>query len=143
MPMPPPNPSESSRLWRLSGMGSELAFGVIGMALLGFLLDRWMKSTPWIMLVGALLGLIGGGYNFIRRALAENKAAAEQWREDHPGGMAAIKAAQRAKKGRGAARGGDASGGEGQRGSGRGSPSDPQSPERSRGVADGEDDPYR
>lgn len=122
---------ESSRLWRLSGMGSELAFGVIGMALLGFLLDRWLKTTPWIMLAGALLGVIGGGYNFIRKALAENKAAAEQWRQDHPGGMAAIKAAKRTKNKRGGG------------GGGGGSAAPPTPPQRSRAVSDEEDDPYR
>ncbi len=93
-------------------MGTELAAGVIGMGLLGWLLDRWMHTSPWIMLGGIFVGLVGGGWNFIRRALAENKAAAERWTHDHPGGMAAIRAAKRRDK-RGKGRAGAGSGGGG------------------------------
>lgn len=119
-------------------MGTELAAGVIGMGLLGWLLDRWMHTSPWIMLGGIFVGLVGGGWNFIRRALAENKAAAERWTHDHPGGMAAIRAAKRRDK-RAKGRAG-AAGGAGAPGAG-GAPGSNPAP-RTRAVADDAQDPY-
>jgi F0F1-type ATP synthase assembly protein I len=42
-----------------------LAFSQIGLemaapALLGLFLDHWLKTSPWFVIVGALLGLVGG-----------------------------------------------------------------------------------
>jgi len=46
---------------------------VAGLALVGFLLDRWLGTKPTFLLIGAGLGLVGGGGRFIRDALALNK----------------------------------------------------------------------
>jgi len=74
------------RLWKLSGMGVELAAAIAGMGFLGWLLDRWLGSNPWLLIVGLVLGLIGGGYNFIRQSLAASRAANAEYRRSHPFG---------------------------------------------------------
>jgi F0F1-type ATP synthase assembly protein I len=34
--------------------------GVIGGGLAGYLLDRWLHTSPWLMMVFGLLGFFGG-----------------------------------------------------------------------------------
>lgn len=48
------------------GLGTELAASVVGMLLIGYFLDKHFGTSPWLLLVGAAAGLIGGFYNFIR-----------------------------------------------------------------------------
>ena len=61
-------------------IGVNFSAGVAGMGLLGWLLDRWLGTAPWILLGGVLLGLIGGFYQFIREAGAINRRAAERFK---------------------------------------------------------------
>ena len=49
--------SAFARGFRLS---SELVAGVLVGAALGWLIDRWLGSSPWGVIVGALLGFFGG-----------------------------------------------------------------------------------
>jgi len=48
------------------GLGTELAASVIGMVLLGYFLDEHFNTSPWLLLTGACVGMIGGFYNFIK-----------------------------------------------------------------------------
>ena len=48
------------------GLGTELAASVAGMLLIGYFLDQHFKTSPWLLLTGATVGLIGGFFNFIR-----------------------------------------------------------------------------
>jgi F0F1-type ATP synthase assembly protein I len=32
----------------------------------GWLLDRWLKTAPWLMVAGLVLGAIAGFYQFLR-----------------------------------------------------------------------------
>lgn len=75
----------SSQLWRASGLGGEFAAGIIGMIALGWLVDRWLDSKPTGMIVGAALGMVGGGYNFIRQAQRMNRDAQAAYRRSNPG----------------------------------------------------------
>ena len=68
---------------RLSGIGLELVAAIVGMMLLGWAVDRWLGSSPVWMLVGLTLGFIGGGYNFIREAMASNRQAKEAYDREH------------------------------------------------------------
>lgn len=53
--------------WGIYGaIGFQLAFMVIGGLLLGGWLDKKWSTSPWLTLVGLLLGAIGGFYNLIR-----------------------------------------------------------------------------
>lgn len=74
----------SSNLYRLTGMGVELAAAVLGMTLLGYLLDRWLSTSPWLLVSFAIMGIVGGTYNFLKAALRESGAAQKRWRTQHP-----------------------------------------------------------
>jgi hypothetical protein len=54
---------------RYSGMGLEFAAAVAGFVLIGYWIGRHYGNETRGVLIGAVLGLIGGGYNFIRSAL--------------------------------------------------------------------------
>ena len=69
---------------RLAGSGIELAAAVGGFSLLGFWIDRHYGSSPWGLLIGALLGLIGGFYNLVKASLTASKKARELDQESHP-----------------------------------------------------------
>jgi F0F1-type ATP synthase assembly protein I len=44
----------------------SLFFTVATLLGLGWLLDRWLKTSPWLMVAGIILGSILGLYEFIR-----------------------------------------------------------------------------
>jgi ATP synthase protein I len=50
-------------------MGAELAGALLGFSLIGFWIDRYYGTRPWGLLVCAILGLVGGLYNFIRSSM--------------------------------------------------------------------------
>ena len=60
---------------KLSGLGVELVGAVGGFTLMGWLWDRYHETSPWGLVIGAVLGLVGGMYNLIRRALIASKEA--------------------------------------------------------------------
>lgn len=62
-----------SRLVGLSGIGMDFVIAVVVMGGLGWLGDYWLKTKPWLLLVGIVLGLIGGSYRFAKAALAANR----------------------------------------------------------------------
>lgn len=60
---------------RLSSLGFELLGAVGGFTLMGWLWDRYQGTSPWGVVIGAILGLIGGMYNLIRQSLIASKEA--------------------------------------------------------------------
>ncbi|WP_072715974.1 AtpZ/AtpI family protein [Rhodothermus profundi] len=40
------------------GLGLQLALGMAFFVLGGYVLDRWLRTLPWLTLVGAVLGLV-------------------------------------------------------------------------------------
>lgn len=60
---------------RLTGIGVELAAAVIGFTLAGYWWDRHFHSSPWGLLIGIALGLVGGTYNLIRQSLVASREA--------------------------------------------------------------------
>ncbi len=60
---------------RLAGTGVELAAAVGGFALLGLWWDRHHGSSPWGLLTGLVLGLVGGLYNLVKTSLAVSSEA--------------------------------------------------------------------
>ena len=62
--------------WRhLSGLGVELAGAVIGGSLLGYWIDHRFDTSPVWLLIGSGIGIVGGLYNLIRKALLESIGA--------------------------------------------------------------------
>jgi F0F1-type ATP synthase assembly protein I len=64
-------------------MGVEFFAAVVGFTLMGYWLGEWRGWNPTSVLVGAGLGIIGGGYNLIRHALG---AVRDSRREDEEQG---------------------------------------------------------
>jgi ATP synthase protein I len=55
---------------RKSGMAYAAAFSlfasVVSGLILGWLLDRWLGTRPWLLVAGLVLGAAGGFVEFIR-----------------------------------------------------------------------------
>ncbi len=66
---------------RFSAMGFEFAAAVAGLTLVGYWIDSHYETTPKGTVTGAVLGIVGGGYNLIRQSLTAVKEAEEQRRE--------------------------------------------------------------
>jgi hypothetical protein len=69
---------------RFSGHGLTLAMATIAFLFLGWWVDGKLGTTPWLTIVGALVGMAGGFYHilqhlvFFPREEARRKAAAEE-----------------------------------------------------------------
>jgi len=63
---------------RYSGIGIEVAGAIAGFALIGYWVDRRFGTTPWGLLGGLAIGLVGGVYNLVRESLAAVQEAAEE-----------------------------------------------------------------
>lgn len=63
---------------RFSGIGIEFAAAVAGFTLVGWWVDRHWNISPWGLVIGAALGLIGGTYNLIRESLGAFKPPADR-----------------------------------------------------------------
>lgn len=70
----------TSELWQLSGMGFELAGSIAGGGLIGWLIDQWAGTGQRWLLIGLVVGIIVGGVNFARRAIAMNRRAMNAYR---------------------------------------------------------------
>ena len=76
---------------RLAGVGVELGATVVGACLLGYWIDGRLNTAPWALLICGILGVVGGLYNVIRRAVRELAKAAEhndKQRKTRSGGKA-------------------------------------------------------
>jgi F0F1-type ATP synthase assembly protein I len=74
-----PEEPKSGESWKaLSGIGFELAAAVAGFTMAGYFWDRHFGTGPWGLLIGALLGLIGGMYNLVRRTLAATRPSSPE-----------------------------------------------------------------
>ncbi len=66
---------------RFSGMGFEFAAAVIGFTLVGYWIGRHYDCERNGVLIGAGLGIIGGGYNLIRESLIATRQAERERKE--------------------------------------------------------------
>lgn len=54
-----PNTPDQSKLALAFSVGTVVSSSIIGGIVVGFLLDRWLKTSPWLLLAGILLGSTG------------------------------------------------------------------------------------
>jgi ATP synthase protein I len=73
----PTPPKGSGNLMRQLALAMELPFVMIGGVIigggLGYLLDRWLNSSPIATLLGGLLGFAGGIWEILKRLSREEK----------------------------------------------------------------------
>jgi ATP synthase protein I len=60
--------ADSSAMARGFRLSTELVAGVLVGSIIGWLLDRWLGSSPWGLIVGLLLGFVAGVLNVMRAA---------------------------------------------------------------------------
>ena len=48
------------------GAGLVLFSSVVAFCGVGWLLDRWLGTKPWLLVLGIVLGAVAGFYQFIR-----------------------------------------------------------------------------
>lgn len=56
-------------------LGSEFVAAVLVGFGMGYLLDQWLQTSPWLMLIMGLMGFVSGVLNVVRTAAQMNKAA--------------------------------------------------------------------
>jgi len=72
-------PAQQQRYWlRYAGMGFEFFAGLLACVLVGIWLDSRFGWSPWGVLVGSGVGLIGSMFNLIRRGLALQREVSNQ-----------------------------------------------------------------
>ena len=65
--MPDEDKQETNRRSGIAYAAALSLFGaVVAGLLLGWLLDRWLDTKPWLLVAGVTLGSIAGFYEFIR-----------------------------------------------------------------------------
>ena len=67
------NSSASSKLGIAFKMSTELVAAVLVGTIIGFILDNWFGTKPWLILLFFFLGVITGILNVIRSAKKMNK----------------------------------------------------------------------
>lgn len=67
---------EMTGMGRALRLGSEFIAAILVGAGMGYLLDGWLGTGPWLMLVLLLVGFAAGVLNVVRSAGEMNKAAA-------------------------------------------------------------------
>lgn len=67
MPMPEPDERQITRKSGIVyGAVFSLVTAIVAFLLIGWLLDRWLKTSPWLLVAGIVVGAICGFYQFIR-----------------------------------------------------------------------------
>jgi ATP synthase protein I len=64
------DPEDKEEVNRKTGVAYAAAFSlfasVVSGLIVGWLLDRWLKTSPWLLVAGLVLGAVAGFYEFIR-----------------------------------------------------------------------------
>lgn len=74
MPPAPPSSGFIRQLAQAGSVGLMLVVCIFVGAGLGVLLDRWLGTRPWLMLVCLLLGIIAGFVNVFRMLSSLNQS---------------------------------------------------------------------
>jgi ATP synthase protein I len=82
-------PGRPDRRWLrqlgvLSGVGLTLVISTVLGLWGGYLLDGWLGSSPWLMLLGLLLGIASGFVNLFRATGVLDRDGRREERDDPP-----------------------------------------------------------
>jgi ATP synthase protein I len=53
--------------WNAIAVGSDMVAGIFAGAALGYFLDQWLDTQPWLLLIGLGLGIAAGFVMVYRR----------------------------------------------------------------------------
>lgn len=67
-------------------MGIQLALAVVAFFFLGRWMDTKLGTTPWLMLAGLMLGIVGGFIKFFRAATSLGREANREAEEHRKAG---------------------------------------------------------
>jgi ATP synthase protein I len=65
--------SEQSKVALAFSVGTVVVSNIIGGVVVGYLLDRWLKTAPWLLLAGIVLGTVGAFASLFRIVSRLNK----------------------------------------------------------------------
>ncbi len=68
----------NQKLALAASVSTNLAAPIIGGLLLGYFLDRWLHTSPWMFLVLTILGTVGGFLALIRTVNKINQTKDEE-----------------------------------------------------------------
>ncbi len=51
--------SQPSKFALAFSVGAIIAYNIAGGIILGYFLDRWLKTSPWLSITGLILGTVG------------------------------------------------------------------------------------
>lgn len=68
------DPKETAFYVMLGQVGMEM----VGPVILGLLLDHWLNWTPWLTVIGAVLGFVGGLGHLVVLLNQKNKPGPDQ-----------------------------------------------------------------
>lgn len=66
-------PSPWRGLGTVASAGATLVVATAGGALLGYFLDRWLATSPWLTLIGLGFGIVAGFRELIRTIKAAER----------------------------------------------------------------------
>lgn len=66
----------------LAGMGFDLAASVGVATALGWWIDRRYDTAPWGLIICALIGIVGGLYNFVKAGYRAQRRAQREADDD-------------------------------------------------------------
>lgn len=68
----------SGPIWAVSALGFEFVCYVVACLGIGWLIDSFARTDPWGKLIGAILGILFGGYRLIRGGLDAQRQSSEK-----------------------------------------------------------------
>lgn len=77
---------DMSALSRGLRLGSEFVAAILVGGGMGYLLDQWLGTSPWLFLAMIMLGFVAGVLNVVRAASQMNKAAMQPPVDPGPAG---------------------------------------------------------
>ena len=73
-----PRQSTMQQLGPYLGLGFQLVAATVAFGALGYWLDGRFGTSPWMLVIGLVLGAAGGMISFIRTALKAGKSGTKQ-----------------------------------------------------------------
>ena len=85
-----PQGPDAQRDWQMVGLASGLGCSVVASLLVcigaGILVDRWLGTDPFGVLIGMVLGLVAAGYSFYELITVSDRKRGGPAKRRRPGG---------------------------------------------------------